>query len=678
MADIYVRAKDPFLKEYPDLNVTPVSAAIMQSQSQDVIHVEDGIWLTSPLSVHHVRFKLDGVNPQQTILRIPDEENFLVLGKNVHIEIRNCTVVVGDKARFLYLEDDCSGTIKLKNVTVLYENEFDSLSEFYPVIEARSLPNKTRRIIELERCKLPYVFLYATKIKARYAMIGDLIKKESFLHVIQESQFKNCWLHHVRCIYEAIETKNIRYSKLHQVKTNGGIVLQGNFHVHSLDVVKYQSNYKEKLDKMQEIKGLKLAIDHELFTLDTLLSMHEQVYPAYVLVLEPFNKGVMDFKFDGRLGLEKGIEPIAFCEMTDVTAVFKDTTIPVFQKKSMLTRGSIELIRTIDDSHWRTEQTVIKLDESDSTLIQVIHEQTGFVDAGIEPVTATNEQSIHRNALSELDAMIGLKSAKETIKKIVAVAKLNNERERRGISVSQGLSLHTVFLGNAGLGKTTVARLYAKALYENGLLKKDNLHEVTSKDLIAGYVGQTRPLVHQVVMDSLDGVLFIDEAYSLGQKNDEFASQAVDQLIADMENYRERLVVILAGYTNQMKDLLKNANPGLRSRFTNMVMFEDYNEKELLQILGYQLRSMKAQPVNQNVLMLAKKGLIYLQRQFVVGKENAGNGRFVRNFVQAILVARDNRLATQDLISIQDDSLLKFNEADVRKAVQELKKQLSL
>lgn len=673
-----MKANDPFIKEFPDLNVTPISAAIMQSKSKDVIRVGSGVWLTSPLALHQVRFKLIGDNPQQTILRIPDEENFLELGMNIHIEIHDCTVVVGDKARFLFLDEECSGNIKLKNVTVLYENEFDALSEFYPVIESKVLPEKVRRVIELERCKLPYVFIHATKIKARYAIIGDIIKQESFIQMNQESNFKNCWLHHIRFVYDNQDLKTQRFLKFHQIKTIGGLVIQGNTRIHSLDVIKYQSNYKEKLDRMQEIKGIYLDIDHELFQLNTLLSMHHQIYPEYVLTLLPFSTGVMQFIFDGRLGLEDNVSSIAFCHMTDVEARFSDTTIPLFQEKSILIRGSIELVRTIDDSHWQTEQTVIKLDESDSTLIQIIHEQTGFVDAGIEPVTATNEQSIHRNALSELDAMIGLKSAKETIQKTVAVAKLNQERERRGIAVSQGLSLHTVFLGNAGVGKTTVARLYAKALYENGLLKKDNLHEVTSKDLIAGYVGQTRPLVHQVVMDSLDGVLFIDEAYSLGNKNDEFASQAVDQLIADMENYRERLVVILAGYTNQMKDLLKNANPGLRSRFTNMVMFEDYNEKELLQILSYQLRSMKAQPVNKNVLTLAKKGLIYLQRQFVAGKENAGNGRFVRNFVQSILVARDNRLATQDLISLQDDSLLKFNDLDVKKAVHEMKNQLSL
>lgn len=670
LREINVKVNDPFLHEFPDLNVTAISAAIMQSQTNDVVKIPNGIWLTSPLELHDVRLKIDGEQGNQSIIRIPDDENFLVLGKNVQLTVSNCTIVVGDQARFLMILSEHTGRILLKNVTVLYENEYDSLSSFCPVIETQSIPEKGRRLFEFQRCKLPYVFIYASKVKARYAMIGDMIKNESFIHVEQVSQFKNCWLHHLRFIFQNKKEKcQFRY-----IKTTGDLVIQGSSHVHSLDVVDYQSNYKEKIERIQEIKGIQLAIDHELFTLPSLLLMHHQRYPSYALIFEPLSDE-FSIIIDGRIGLETK-ENIAFCRMKNIALTFKDTTIPKFVNKSLVENGSITMIRTVDDNLWRTSQTVINLEESDSTLIKTIQEQLGVIDAGIEPVTLSNKQSIHRTALAQLDAMIGLQSAKETIHKMVAIAKLNKERERRGMESSKDYSLHTVFLGNAGVGKTTVARLYAKALHENDLLKKDSVREVTSKDLIAGYVGQTRPLVHQVILESLDGVLFIDEAYSLGQKNDEFASQAVDQLIADMENYRDRLVVILAGYTGEMKDLLANANPGLRSRFTNLVMFEDYSEGELLQIFGFQINQQKAHAQSNDAFVFAKKGLVYLYRYMKKqGAKSVGNARFVRNYVQMILIARDNRLAKTDLLSIQDDYLLAFTQDDVKYAVAEMKKQ---
>lgn len=673
LREINVKMNDPFLHEFPDLKVTPISAAVMQSQTADVVKVPIGIWLTSPLELHDVRLKIDGEQANQSIIRIPDEENFLVLGKNVQLTVSNCTIVVGDQARFLMILSEHTGRILLKNVTVLYENEYDSLSSFHPVIESESLLEKGRRLFEFQRCKLPYVFIYATKIKARYAMVGDMIKNESFIHVEQVSQFKNCWLHHLCFIFQNKNGKCL----FKYIKTTGDLVIQGSSHIHSLDVIDYQSNYKEKIERIQEIKGIQLAIDHELFTLPTLLSMHQQKYPEYALIFEPLIEEVC-VVMDGRLGLETK-EAIAFCRMKNANLTFEDTTIPKFIKKSLVENGSINMVRTVDDSLWRTSQTVINLEESDSTLIKTIQEQLGVIDAGIEPVTLSNKQSIHRTALAQLDAMIGLQSAKETIHKMVAVAKLNKERERRGMDSAKDYSLHTVFLGNAGVGKTTVARLYAKALHENGLLKKNSVREVTSKDLIAGYVGQTRPLVHQVILESLDGVLFIDEAYSLGQKNDEFASQAVDQLIADMENYRDRLVVILAGYTGEMKDLLANANPGLRSRFTNLVMFEDYSENELLQIFEFQLNQQKVKVQSRDILSFAKKGLVYLYRYMKKhGVKSVGNARFVRNYVQTILIARDNRLAKADLLSIQDEYLLAFSQEDVKHAVAEMKKQVNI
>lgn len=167
--------------------------------------------------------------------------------------------------------------------------------------------------------------------------------------------------------------------------------------------------------------------------------------------------------------------------------------------------------------------------------------------------------------------------------------------------------------------------------------------------------------------------MFIDEAYSLGG-DDEFAQQAVDQLIADMENYRNRLVVILAGYTNEMKELIRTANPGLKSRFTNYVYFKDYTESELVEILRLQLKKSHAVPRNKDALIFACKGLIYLKRK--TSADNFGNGRFVRNFVETLLMFRDVRLSKLDTVKLNDINLQSFVKQDVQQTVKHLQQQI--
>ncbi len=261
--------------------------------------------------------------------------------------------------------------------------------------------------------------------------------------------------------------------------------------------------------------------------------------------------------------------------------------------------------------------------------------------------------------VEELNNLIGLENVKEEISSLINLAKIQQLRKERGMPNTE-LSLHMVFSGNPGTGKTTVARMLSRIYYELGLLSKGHLVEAERSSLVGGYVGQTALKTKEVIESAYGGILFVDEAYTLtsGKGNADFGQEAVDTLLKLMEDNRDKLVVIVAGYTELMKEFLAS-NPGLKSRFNKFIEFPDYQPEELTRI--YELRCTQ----NQFSLTEAAREKIksYFTRRCQEKEENFANAREARNLFERTITAQANRLA--GLKEVTDAQLVSIEADDV-------------
>jgi SpoVK/Ycf46/Vps4 family AAA+-type ATPase len=245
--------------------------------------------------------------------------------------------------------------------------------------------------------------------------------------------------------------------------------------------------------------------------------------------------------------------------------------------------------------------------------------------------------------LAELDALVGLAPVKVEVRRLVAVQRLNAERRRNDLPEVDG-SAHLVFTGDPGTGKTTVARLIARLYGALGVVSQGHLVEATRADLVAGYVGQTALKVQDLVLTALGGVLFVDEAYALARGElVDFGDEAVAMLVKMMEDHRDNLAVIVAGYREEMWDFIRS-NPGLRSRFTHYIDFPNYDAPELAQIF----ESIAGQArVRVDASVLARVGELVEEARSV---EDFGNARFARSLFERAYANMAARAAADDRI----------------------------
>ena len=258
---------------------------------------------------------------------------------------------------------------------------------------------------------------------------------------------------------------------------------------------------------------------------------------------------------------------------------------------------------------------------------------------------------------AELDSYIGLADVKEEVKNLINMVNVYKLRRAHDLPTTD-MSLHMVFTGNPGTGKTMMARMMARIYRSLDILSKGQLVEVDRSGLVAGYVGQTAIKTQKVIQKALGGVLFIDEAYALnGKSENDFGQEAIDTILKAMEDHRDDLVVIVAGYTDLM-DKFIHSNPGLESRFNRFLLFEDYTPDEMLDIFKMQCKKGCYQ---------LSDGVEELVRDYITEEngdpETFGNARGVRNIFEHILVAQNNRLAAMETVTKED--LMTLTQDDV-------------
>ena len=403
--------------------------------------------------------------------------------------------------------------------------------------------------------------------------------------------------------------------------------------------------------------------------IDTLVKLIEDFRGEIVVILAGYKKGMADF-----LKMNSGLQSrfpfvVDFPDYSidELYAIAKKTIsakgfvlagtaesplkeqIALAHKTSSAASGNGRMVRNLIENIMRNQSARI----ADAT--EVTKEELTEIRSTDVCISRMTLPTL--NLESEFEKIVGLSEVKDYIRSLAARLRIQNERKKLGLHTDSAQTLHMIFKGNPGTGKTMIARTVANVLYNLGIINTNKLVETDRAGLVAGYVGQTAIKTTDKVNEAMDGVLFIDEAYSLAQGSaNDFGREAIDALVKLMDDNRERLVVMLAGYTRNMDDFLQT-NPGLKSRFPNIVEFPDYSPAELM-LIAENTYTAKGYTLSEGAKLKLQNLL-----QDAVGNEAFGNSRYVRNLFerslnrQALRLSKGFDLTREELMAIEAEDI---------------------
>ncbi|MFG6120760.1 AAA family ATPase [Thalassobacillus sp. B23F22_16] len=408
--------------------------------------------------------------------------------------------------------------------------------------------------------------------------------------------------------------------------------------------------------------------DYGQAVIDTLVSaMTSKEYGGkFAVILAGYPEEMRQFLWSNP-GLRSRFPEQNHIELPDygMSELLEIAEISAIENDYYFTDGALKQLETLIDKHRvdesfgnaRTVKNLVLKIIFNKSAFQSEVDQQGWLDhmrLTKQDIEIEDESDREKEApIERLEELIGLSNVKDEVKKLSAFVRVQQERKDKNLP-HVPIQLHSVFTGNPGTGKTTVAAIYSDILKQCGLLKRGHMVVVSRSDLVAGYVGQTAIKTKKKVREALGGVLFIDEAYSLyNGGRDDFGKEAIETLVDEMTRHNENLVVILAGYQNEMRQLV-NSNPGLTSRFKKYFHFPDYNPAELLAMTKFQAASYQYRLDDTVEQFLADR---YQQ------EDVKGNGRFVNNLINEAIQYQALRIEGEE-----DPAMDLLNKSDMEQA----------
>ena len=444
---------------------------------------------------------------------------------------------------------------------------------------------------------------------------------------------------------------------------NFNIVINGN----NLETVNSIVNILKKSVNINHYTNGNSAYDLSLYDLNNKVDINDLYSKNGIVVIKDLSSILMQDENNKKMFFYNLKNNLDEKKITILTGNENDLDLFLTYDNDIRTKNFnfklIEVMPTIQEIYNEVMNKTIVSDENKVKLLDYItdsyKEITDYISyrdnlvsylAFKKEVPSVREVKTIDEVFKELDSLVGLYDVKKVLRDLVNLISLKDKSDLK----INNVNLHMLFLGNPGTGKTTVARCLSDILYNLGYIKENKLLEVSSKDLVAEYVGQTAIKTYSVIERALGGVLFIDEAYSLSSKNNSYNDEAIATLIKAMEDNRDNLVVIFAGYTKEMQDFI-NSNSGIASRIGYTLNFKDYTEEELLEIFKGMVSKAGFKITNE---------ALYKARNIIkdhLNDKNFGNARFVRNMYEKTVTEH----ATNTKDKRRKDVLITITDKDI-------------